>query len=171
MGLDVTAWSHLVPIAPRTRSGFCGAEDCDHARLSPTTGLPDQLIQDPGCYATTAESATLRFRAGSYTGYNDWRRLLSRLVYGVPPERVWANPRSYGTRAFVRLINFSDCEGSIGWAASADLAEEFKRSRPALADAVATWVSPGEATDWLQRYDLWWEAFTLGAQHGAVQLH
>ena len=62
------------------------------------------------------------FRAGSYSGYNQWRNQLANLV-GTTDKRIWENPVP---GPFVELINFSDCEGTIDSKTSAKLAKDFQ---------------------------------------------
>jgi hypothetical protein len=63
---------------------------------------------------------TFAFRAGSYTGYNRWRRELAAL-----PE-VLAELQEFEKRKpFYELVNFSDCEGTIGPVVSEILYHDF----------------------------------------------
>lgn len=65
------------------------------------------------------------FRAGSYSGYNDWRNLLSLVMLGVNAENVWNNDEYYKDKPFYYLINFSDCEGYIAGDCLIKLREDF----------------------------------------------
>jgi hypothetical protein len=61
------------------------------------------------------------FRAGSYSGYNAFRRTLASLV-GMTPERVWENPDKFESHLpFFYQIMFSDCEGAIDYKTAAKL--------------------------------------------------
>ena len=53
-------------------------------------------------------SAEVGFRAGSYSGYNEWRAILCRMAHGVDPAELWDNPEKYKGKPFFELINFSD---------------------------------------------------------------
>lgn len=63
------------------------------------------------------------FHAGSYSGYNQWREWLAALAGHGTPETIWNTPSPSGP--FVEMINFSDCEGTIGPDVSAKLAKDF----------------------------------------------
>jgi hypothetical protein len=86
------------------------------------------------CGKTYVASEGQHFGAGSYGGYNNWREELAR-VAGYPlidRERYGENLPSCAASAwqategpFWELINFSDCEGTIGPVVSAKLAQDF----------------------------------------------
>lgn len=61
------------------------------------------------------------FRAGSYFGYNLWRRRLVEFA-GITLDEAWSG--NY-TGPFSELINFSDCDGVIGPQTSAKLYKDF----------------------------------------------
>lgn len=65
-------------------------------------------------------------RAGSYSGYNEWRTCLSRLGMGVEAGSVWEEPEKYAGKPFYEIVNFSDCEGTIDHATCVKLAEDFR---------------------------------------------
>lgn len=110
MGLDIACYSKV--------SLYKEADDAEddlymthaYVYLNPDfPGREDGLVQ--GWY--TYEDS-LHFQAGSYSGYNIWRDQLSCLALGVTPEVVWKNTDRYRGQRCFELINFSDCEGSIG---------------------------------------------------------
>lgn len=70
------------------------------------------------------------FRAGSYSGYNAWRRWLASVV-GTTDKAVWDG---HVPPAFGELIHFSDCEGTLKSEVCAKLAKDFDdwRVRAAL---------------------------------------
>ena len=71
------------------------------------------------------------FRAGSYSGYSSFRNWLCQFATGSAPERIWEGPYDAGdSRPFFQLINFSDCEGTIGATACAKLARDFEAHLP-----------------------------------------
>lgn len=95
-----------------------------------------------------------RFRAGSYSGYNYAREKICKAVLGVEPKEVWDNSEQFVGRPLVKLIDFTDCEGTVGpdtsrllgyELAAADLngldtyprdvAEDFKRAFTQAANA------------------------------------
>jgi len=102
------------------------------------------------------------FRAGSYSGYNRWRRLLSKSVLGADADEVWENPRRFDGKPFVELIDFADNEGCIGPIISAKLAKDFQGQRNAFAKADGV-----EEYD-LSLYDNWAKAFVTVAGTGII---
>ena len=108
---------------------------------------------------------TISFSAGSYIGYNIWRRKLARMA-GYKPDPD--NPQ-YGEAGgawilsngpFWELINFTDCDGSIGPSVSEKLAKDFANH------------DPKKFTDdekFIELYELWQKAFELAAKGGCVR--
>ena len=102
--------------------------------------------------------ARFTFRAGSYSGYNDWRGLLANMI-GKTDVDIWTNPVP---GPFMELINFSDCDGAIGPAVSRKLYKDF---RDHYQDAKALKDDGG----WfLQQYCLWMKAFSIASKAGVV---
>lgn len=109
---------------------------------------------------------------GGYGYYNSWREALAKLA-GYPlteyrtsysgPEQSHAAACWQGQESpFYELINFSDCEGTIGTAVSAKLAKDFQEW-----DERAK--SVGER--FYKDYSEWREAFEMAADGGAVAFH
>ena len=73
----------------------------------------------PGIYSFERSA---EFRAGSYSGYNEWRDHLARMAVGMSAKKIWA---SGWKGPFVELINFPDNEGVIGPVVAAKLAKDF----------------------------------------------
>ena len=108
------------------------------------------------------------FRAGSYSGYGNWRRQLAKLAGYQSPEAVW-DSISITSGPFYELINFSDCEGTIGPAVSAKLAADFAEFQSAADKSV-------DDGDWdpkyfVSLYNNWRKAFETAADNGAVCFH
>jgi hypothetical protein len=106
------------------------------------------------------------FRAGSYSGYNDWRRDLCLLAHKHSIEQLWRLTRPTG--AFVELLCFADNEGLIGPVVSAKLAKDFTDWQ-ARAEMHATEIPDGGW--WLDLYNKWRLAFALAADGGCVEFH
>lgn len=176
MGLDITAYSNLTkidavfnkngePIDPVTRKALDG--DYYEPRSNPHYDRADGLTE--GVYRY---DKAIRHCAGSYTGYSRWREELAKLAgwplgsyerYG----KIWpshaASAWDKESGAFWELINFSDCEGTIGAATSAKLARDFA-AHQAKADA--------HEDEWFrEKYGEWRAAFELAANAGAVSFH
>jgi hypothetical protein len=113
------------------------------------------------------------FRAGSYSSYNYWRRMLSFIVLGIAPENIWNNSSQFLDKPFVELIHFSDCEGVIGSKVSAKLAKDFEDHRD-LFKAYFEKLEKDEMHEWcVVQYDNWMKAFQLAAStaDGVVMFH
>lgn len=92
------------------------------------------------------------FCAGSYSGYNWWRRQLEKFAEG---------------EEFQELINFADNEGVIGFVVSKKLAEDFNDN---MQKAVNFSESLGdESKYWLESYLDWKRAFEVASDNGAVE--
>jgi len=100
------------------------------------------------------------FDAGSYHGYNYWRRALPTLV-----GRIVENIRK--SDPFYELVDFPDNEGVIGPRTSAKLARDFAKWK------VQARVVPrlGGVDDFYEKYCMWLRAFELASHHGAVSFH
>ena len=161
MGLDITAWE-VARITPPHEYDGDGCYDSDHVR-SFTDAFPHSLrgLEEGRCYLVSG--ASLRFRAGSYGGYNNWRELLSLAALDIQPGVIWRDPADWADQPFFELINFSDCQGVIGPEACADLAADFVTNRD-------TMLTDGD--DWfIELYDTWRQAFAIAAGTGLVEFH
>jgi hypothetical protein len=161
MGLDITAYERLTPVTSRD-------SECEpgHTRIWINAEFPGRAgeLKD-GVYRYEGELLT--FRAGSYGGYNDWRRWLAALV-GTTPEDVWNSETPSGP--FVELINFSDCEGTIGTTVAAKLAGDFAQWEARAMEKMRA-ESP-DVIDWHQSvWTNWRRAFEIAARGGAVTFH
>jgi hypothetical protein len=161
MGLDITAYRRLKP-EPEAEFDedrdlvtddlvtddlvLFGASQEWSESMWPGRAAPIEL----GVYSF---ADSFRFRAGSYSGYNEWRRILAA-----------ARPNE---AAFEELIDFADNEGTIGTVASAKLHGDFVRYR----EEVLARVPPDER-DWFETsYNAWMQAFEIASDGGAVKFH
>lgn len=174
MGLDITAYSNLKHIGkheidPALNEGepgpHCYYENHVDAFAYDTfpqsfRGIPvldkessnGQGFLIGGCFEISEATETHGFRAGSYGGYNEWRRHLQ--------ERF--NPNRDPQRPFYELIWFADNEGSIGPEAAQDLLADFLEHDGLFA--------PDD--EWMRRkYQDWTRAFVLAANSGLVRFH
>jgi hypothetical protein len=121
MGLDIHASSKVVK-----------ANNADEANYFIRRG-PNHVDQaqdlQVGEYSESPESRSHGFRAGSYSGYNQFRRGISQIILGKMPEEIWGNETSYMGKPFFELINFSDCEGHFGPLVSKKLHKDFVDNR------------------------------------------
>ncbi len=182
MGLDVTAYSRLKSVGRHTEE-WCDDYD-NHIRAFAYADFPHSFrgipilgdsiggsraeFIDGGCFERTAETQEHDFRAGSYSGYNQWRRWLSEQALGVAPDVVWDAADEYRDRPFFELIHFADNEGSIGPEAALDLLADFDLH----VNLLTTPEEPEWDRDWWRRkYEDWRTAFRLAADGGLVWFH
>jgi hypothetical protein len=173
MGLDITAYKKAVLVEPLSLKQRREAQDAHPLDASHEHTF---LYQDgfekqrdgfkDGFYKV--EGKDFRFRAGSYSGYNAWRRQLCEMVCGKEPSDVWDG--KVEPPAFGELIHFSDCEGFIGPKTSAKLAKDFDEWRDG-AKLYAQTLSVDERQWFLALYDEWSQAFHLAAETGVVAFH
>lgn len=158
MGLDITAYGSAQPTNPPE-------DDQDYpswiVHVFQENGFGHSLRGlSEGWYHVGGTA--LSFRAGSYSGYNAWRASLCKAALGVDPETVW-NDESYADKPFYELIHFSDCEGSIGPDAAADLYADFVEHR----ERIVAQLDEYEAA----KYDEWLFAFKVASGRGLVEFH
>jgi hypothetical protein len=160
MGLDITAYEKLTFVRPSVTN-----VDYDYPTETPVyVKRPDRadgLVT--GIYRVDGE--TFEFRAGSYSGYNAWRAWLCRTMLQKTPEYVWSHLEDFVGKPFIELIDFSDCEGTIGSDVCAKLAHDFAAHRN-VAER-----TQGEDDYNLRKYDEWHKAFVLASSGGAVAFH
>lgn len=160
MGLDISAYSKLVLVAPCPKGG----EDTPdlHVLVSDVPGVMHSGIE-PGLYRVDGDE--MHFRAGSYSGYNMWRAELCQRALGIDPRKLWEDPDKFAGKPFVGLINFSDCEGSIGGEVARKLSVDFENHRETMSKGYvgASWF--------FDYYEKWLAAFAIAADSGVVRFH
>ena len=172
MGLDVYAYSNVKKIDcvldedgdavhPVTRESV----DYD-VRVYANPDFPGRAdgVEDRACY-TGKECSSL---SAGYGSYNAWRNQLAKLAgypetrhtnYGITEMRHDAGAWAATSGPFWELINFSDCEGTIGPIVSAKLARDF-------ADFEERAKTVGGR--FYDGYQQWREAFETAADNGLV---
>jgi hypothetical protein len=107
------------------------------------------------------------FRAGSYGGYNQFRRTLCELALGVTTDQVWDNPEEYADSPFFELINFADNEGTIGPVAALNLYVDFQAQQERIFEQC-----DDDSEYFQQLYNTWKEACkTAGQNDGIIAFH
>lgn len=168
MGLDITAYRQVSPAGDIAKGDDGWPADIDHyfrvtnivdfhARAAP--------LQDGACYEF---KDSMGFRAGSYSGYGEWRNELARLAGYLPHPAASRHPYAEGAWAasagpFWELINFADNEGTIGSEAAARLAADFAKFDTQAMQATEPWF--------YKLYKAWRAAFEMAADGGAVDFH
>lgn len=149
MGLDIVAHETLIDITnePNVRDEYGDPDyEKEYFGLTINPHFPKhqkgftkgQVFKNPG--------KTMRFRAGSYSGYNEWRDILA----------------TWKPKAFKLLVNFSDCEGFINSEICAKLAKAFAKHAPNAHKAFRN--------EWdLQLYSRFQDAFELASHGGCVE--
>ena len=138
-------------------------------------GLPDADVVE-------SEGETYYFRAGSYSGYGEWRNDLALAAgYEGGSEEVWmkADEGAYGF-PFEELINFPDNEGVIGPVVSQKLYDDFVNYEKDIDHAIDQWylkMNPekeyyGDDVKWFKaKYKDWKYAFDIARKNGMVIFH
>jgi hypothetical protein len=181
MGLDITAFSKLQVLTPEETKA---AERSIGVQIDLGESVyhfterdiksPNNWIRDmsPGTYYESAETREYDFRAGSYSGYGAYRRMLSECFLGASPEEVWRNQSIYRGQPFYEQVNFSDCEGFIGPEFSAKLAEDYEEGRDQWYEYLKeSGEAPSEIEYYMARYDNWTKAFKVASEGGFVWFH
>jgi hypothetical protein len=160
MGLDITAYRKLKEVRPRPDTNDESGYTEGLISLFDNPDFPGRIkgVKAGTWYRPSGKA--FGFRAGSYSGYNAWRDWLARLA-GYDSAR--ACYRYNKTGPFVELINFSDCEGTIGPVVAAKLVidfGEYDERAQACKDSYN-----------YERFGDWRKAFQMAADGGAVQFH
>ena len=120
------------------------------------------------------------FRAGSYSGYGEWRNTLAKVGAGFAggSEEAW---RHDGEKyPFEELINYSDADGYIAAPITDKLCNDFVSFEKEMTDVVdKAWLKihptielTGEDKDWfLAKWDDWKDAMCAASGNGAVIFH
>lgn len=157
MGLDIVAYSQLKKIDPTLFGGREKALDEGHGNafyqcenfMAQAEGLDLDALYNQG-------EERMSFRAGGYSGYNQWRNQLAEVGGFSDAEDAWNHTEG----PFWELINFSDCEGVIGPKASEKLYQDFVNFQ----DKAKAYSDP-----WFySNYENFMAAFDLARNNGAV---
>lgn len=163
MGLDISAYRRIEASSDYARDEDGNFEDWDNFLIVRGGHFPAHIagLEDGGVY--TYGSDSYNFRAGSYSGYNDFRNELAHLAGfeaadGRYAETAWASTEG----PFWELINFSDCEGQIGPVVSAKLLKDFQAFDE---------KAKHKDEHFYDLYKDFTRAFTLASDHGLVDFH
>ena len=168
MGLDITAYRQ-VWAAPDCAKGDDGyLEDYDSFfRVYNIVDFQSRAapLEEGACYGF---EESMDFRAGSYSGYGEWRNELARIAGYLAHPAATRHPYSEGAWAalsgpFWELINFADNEGVIGSTVAAKLAADFAAMDAKAMQTTELWF--------YELYRTWRRAFEMAADSGAVSFH
>lgn len=140
-------------------------------------GLPEDgdLVQ--------AKGDVFGFRAGSYSGYGQWRDDLARAAGNKEgAQGVWntIDDEGFKNKPFQELINFYDNDGIIGPVASQKLYEDFVNYESKIDEVIDWWylkMNPEkeyntEDVQWFKSlYNDWKHAFDIARKNGMVIFH
>ncbi|KAB8333690.1 hypothetical protein SD80_012210 [Scytonema tolypothrichoides VB-61278] len=174
MGLDISAFSQVefIEVVPDSDVWEEKYDDNNGLVTEIITGLQDFPERLLPLFAPLEGFAVYRvygeiheFRVGSFTYYNEWRKQLSVLVTRMEPEEIWKRRKepSIQQLPFYELIDFSDCEGSIGPAMAQKLAQDFM--------AHQLYIEQRTDADFQEVYADFRKAFTIASNNGIVTFH
>lgn len=175
MGLDISVYTDAKPLEEqpvKDADGYWSDSVWDLDGAVYANGNNERSLR--GLLPETWYSAKYShgFRAGSYSGYNRFREDLCRAALGVEPREVWSSPAAYEEKPFYELINFSDCEGTIGPEAAADLYRDFEDQEAAVLAAAAAALEEQDLEWFAGLYAEWKNAFRVASEgHGLVEFH
>lgn len=170
MGLDITAYTKLTP-APDAELKDGYPVDYEHFWHASEGVLKWTEENWAGHTAGIESGATYKigdsfgFRAGSYSGYGQFRRWLAGAMGWPSIETLWGQDNVSGP--FVELLHFADNEGVIGPVVAAKLAKDFADNEERIV-AIAE-QDGSEGAYYLQKYREWRKAFELASDGGAVE--
>jgi hypothetical protein len=126
------------------------------------------LTNGMGKVYLTAESIHDSFRAGSYSGYNQFRDILCKAVHGISADDFWSSGRYWGSEAFGALIDFSDCEGTICYSVAAELYGDFKEYKNIFKKYVKANCGNEDSVYYIDKYNEWMGALKIASDKGLV---
>jgi hypothetical protein len=176
MGLDIRAVNKIITKQTEPEAfelGIIMNEEPDQFYINPD--FPDHTSEygtKPGVveYIKSEESTTESFRAGSYSGYNKWRNLLSLALLGVKAETAWENVSKYQSYPAWGIINFSDCEGAFDSVKSNNVHEELVDNRDKFVSYIKndTDIGDMDTEHYIETYDGMIRCFKLASEAGVL---
>ena len=170
MGLDITFHERLTKVDVKlNEDGEPIGHETDWAFYDSHTNVfinPDFPTRADGMQGGfhKSEGETEDLRIG-YSSYSQWRSELALAALGAPAMQVWEGEITEGP--FVELINFSDCEGTIGPRTSAKLAKDFADWE----DKIEGMVSGGTRDYFMEKFRKFKAGFELAKDSGAATFH
>ena len=174
MGLDICAYSNIVkqpePEIQKVVGKLLSSEGEEVLEVFEVTDRCHDL--EEGVYLDTFDTVQHHFRAGSYSGYNQFRNLLSKALLGVEASAVWEDPTSFEGRPGYEMIDFSDCEGTISSSVADKLRQDLAENREVFATYLIEKENTQKDSDEFQCimevYDNFIYAFELASENGVV---
>jgi hypothetical protein len=125
------------------------------------------------CYAPTSATVEADVLQMAYTSYGHWRDLVAQASCGMTTEALWGHLEVLDpdTVPFYELLNFSDCEGTVGPLAAAELASDFTdEARERFVRSLPEGMDPWSREHFLEAWDGWRRGVALAAQSGLIEL-
>lgn len=190
MGLDISAISEIRPVdlpegMEKWTDEYYDWESSEGLQLwsvykmghfpRHVEGLPDSEL-------VNADGESYSFRAGSYSGYGEWRNDLALAAgYEGGSAGVWEKvDNGESGFPFEELINFPDNDGVIGPIVSQKLYDDFVNHEKKILKAIDWWylkMDPekeydGDDIKWFKmKYNDWKQAFDTARNNGMVIFH
>jgi hypothetical protein len=157
MGLEIVAYARLKPLRSLTDE----ERGCRFLEGHAFLVHPQFPAHAAGVDAELLYSAreTFSFSSGSYSGYVRWLEQLARLVGIASIDLFWQRPKP---GPFRELIDFVDCDATIGAVVCAKLAADFSE--------YAWRAARHPDSAFKERYSNWKHALEVGADRGCVAL-
>ena len=155
MRLSVAAYCDLRPVG-RLRAAEQPGSACVGMTFPLHKSFP-QHAKDIDATVVYAAIEKFSFVAGCYSGYTRWLEQLGRLVGIRYLDLFWHSPRP---APFAELLDFVDCNATIGTAVSQKLAADF-----------ADWAHHAARHPeryFRERFVLWRHAFEVASKQGCV---
>lgn len=163
MGLDITAYSEVVYTGENDEEKF--SENYKTVYCYGLDSFPVHFDQTKtGVYFYKKQ---YDFYHSGYGTYNGWRNRLSMLTNNMSDREIWDSKDN--KLPFYYLINFSDCEGTIGTDICKKLYEDFKNN----ANKIKKQLNLSDHYDefFWDRYKEFRKAFCLASKNGVIRYH
>lgn len=161
MGLDVTAYTRLTRVDNPQMDEY-GEPIQALVKFYDNPDFPNRIAGVEGGVWYDADDSKHLF-CGGYGSYGHWRRELAKLAGYASIDAAWG--RNSGP--FWELLNFSDCEGTLGTEVAKKLYSDFiafdERAKKVGYDGVHHMF--------YTHYQAFKEAMRMAADGGAVKFH
>lgn len=171
MGLDIIAYKELTVIEPKRYNPDTMWRPGESMIWSETHFKGRGEGIEPLAYYKWND--LFHFRAGTYSGYNEWREKLDKFRQYLMQQASEQSNETFTDQVkdadghmFMELIDFADNEGVIGPVVSKKLHHDFKVNEK-QAQTYAKTIENGDY--WLEKYALWQKAFDYAKDDGAVE--
>lgn len=174
MGLDICAYSNIMkqpePGVQKVVGKLLSSLGEEILEVTEVTDRCHDL--EEGVYLDTFDTIQHHFRAGSYSGYNQFRNRLSKALLGVEASAVWEDPSSFEGRPGYEMIDFSDCEGVISSSVADKLYKDLVENKEVFENSLIKNENiqrDSHEFEWaMETYNDFIYAFELASENGIV---